>query len=90
MQHDDEEERAASYFDLESGEDHGDSPQLADQVDHDEHGGDEPAAAPRDVHVLPLLAPLNPHTDSILEKCGHKTKSGNVREDVFGMPCNLQ
>lgn len=89
MQHDDEEEHAASDVDLVSSEDHGDGPKLADKVDHDEQGGDEPAAAPGDVHVLPLLAPLNPHTHPILEECGHKAKSGDVRKDVFGMSGHL-
>ena len=84
-----EEENSTSDVHLEPGEDHGHGPELADEVDDDEHGGEEPAAAPGDVHVLPLLAPLDPHPDPVLEECGDEAEPGQVGQDVLGVPGNL-
>ena len=62
---------------------------LTHQVDEDEQGGEEPAAAPGDVHVLPLLPPLRPHADAVLEEGGHQAEAGQVGQDVLGVASNL-
>ena len=90
LENHDEEEDPAGDVHLEPGEHHGHGPQLAHQVDDDEHGGEEPAAAPGDVHVLPLLAPLDPHPDAVLEKCGDQAEPGKMGQDMLGMSGNLQ
>ena len=85
----DEEEYAACDVDLLPEEHHGDAAELPHEVDDDEEGGEEPAAAPGYVHVLPLLAPLNPHAHPILEKCGNRAESRDVRQDMFGTSGHL-
>ena len=90
MKNDDEEEKSAGDVYFEPGEDHGHGSQLAHQVNDYKHGGQEPAAAPGYVHVLPLLAPLHPHADSVLEKCGDQTEPRQVGQDVLGVSGHLQ
>ena len=90
LENHDEEEDPAGDVHLEPGEHHGHGAQLAHQVDDDEHGGQEPAAAPGDVHVLPLLAPLDPHTDAVLEECGDQAEPGEVGQDMLRMSGHLQ
>ncbi len=73
---DDWEENTAGNVDTESEEDHGHTSELSQQIKDDEGGGQEPAAAPRDVHVLALLGPLDPHPKSILEEGRDEAESG--------------
>ena len=68
LEDNDEEEDATGDVHLKPSEDHRDGAELPDEVDHHEEGGDEPAAAPGNVHVLPLLTPLHPHSHSVLEE----------------------
>jgi len=86
---DNEEEDSAGDVYPEPEEDHGDAAELSAQVDDDEHGGQEPAAAPRDVHVLALLGPLHPHADAVLEEGGDEAEARQVRQDVFRLPSYL-
>ena len=79
MQTDDREENDARDVDAEPEKDHGDAAELSEQIDDDEHGSEEPAAAPRDVHVLALLGPLDPHAKAVLEEGRHETESSQVR-----------
>ena len=79
MEADDGEEHDAGDVDPKPEEDHGDPAELTEEIDDDEHGGQEPAAAPRDVHVLALLGPLDPHAKAILEEGRDETESGQVR-----------
>ena len=72
---DDWEENTTGNVDAESEEDHGHTTELSQQVEDDEGGGQEPAAAPRDVHVLALLGPLDPHPEPIFEEGGDETES---------------
>jgi len=89
LKNDDKEECSTSDVDLEPSEDHGDGSELSNHIDEDEHGRQEPAAPPGDVHVLPLLAPLDPHTNPILEKGGDEAESGQVRQDMLRISCHL-
>merc|ERR1711976_75918 len=89
LQEHDEEEDSASNVDFEPEEHHAHASQLADEVHHDEHGGEEPTAPPGDVHVLPLLAPLDPHPDPVLEEGGHEAEARQMGEDMLGMTGNL-
>ena len=68
LENHDEEEDSTSNIHFVSGQHHGHGSQLTHQIDHHEHGGEEPAAAPADVHVLSLLAPLHPHPHPVLEE----------------------
>ena len=90
MKEHDEEENSAGDLDLLTKQDHGDASELAHQVDDDEEGGDEVAAAPRDVHVLALLSPLNPHPDAVLKEGRDEAEPGQVGQDVLRVPNHLK
>ncbi len=83
LKKDNEAEDAASDVDAEPEENHGDPSELAEEVDDDEHGGQEPTAAPGDVHVLALLRPLDPHADAILEEDTDEAEPRKVICDVL-------
>ena len=42
-----------------------------------------------DVHVLPLLGPLHPHADAVLEEGRDEAEAGEVRQDVLPVPRDL-
>ena len=43
-----------------------------------------------DVHVLPLLGPLHPHADAVLEEGRDEAEAGEVRQDMFPVPRDLE
>ena len=49
-----------------------------------------PAAAPRYVHILALLGPLDPHPDPVLEEGGDETEPRQVRQHMFRTPSHLE
>ena len=79
LEADDEEENAASDVDAEAEENHSDASELSEKVEDDEECGQVIAAAPRDVHVLALLRPLDPHSNPVLEESGHEAEPRQVR-----------
>lgn len=88
--HDDNaEEQGAGSVDLEAEEDHDAASKLAKQVEDDEEGCQEFATAPRDVHVLPLLVPLEVHADTILQEGGDEAEPGQGRQEHLRPPQNL-
>ena len=48
-----------------------------------------PTTSPRYIHIFPLLWPLNPHSYSVLEEGWDETEPGQVGQDVFRAPGNL-
>jgi len=72
---DDWEEDTAGNVDTESEKNHGHTTKLSQQVEDDEGGGQEPSAAPRDVHVFALFGPLDPHTKAIFKEGWDETKT---------------
>ena len=90
LQANDEEEDSTGNVYPEAEKDHGDTSKLSEQVDDDEHGGQEPAAAPTDVHVLPLLRPLHPHPETILEESWDEAETRQVRQDVLRLSRDLE
>jgi hypothetical protein len=87
---DNEEKQPARNVDLLPGEHHGDATQLPGEVDDDKEGGEEPPAAPADVHVLALLGPLHPHPDAVLEEGRDEAKAGQVGKDVLRVTSDLK
>lgn len=63
---------------------------LAQQIDDHKQSGNDPATSPGGVDVVPLLVPLEPHANAILQKSGYETETGNVWKDVFAMSQYLQ
>ena len=90
LERNDEEEDAAGDLDLLPHEDHGHAAELPDEVDDDEEGGEEPSAAPGDVHVLALLVPLHPHPDAVLEEGRDEAEARDVRQEVLRAPGHLE
>lgn len=90
LEEDDSEEDSACDLDLEPEQHHGDAAELAQQVEDDEERGQEPAAAPRDVHVLALLRPLDPHADAVLEERRHQAEAGQVGQYVLRLTGHLE
>ena len=70
-------------------EHHNTATQLTDQVGHHEHRGQEPAAPPCSIDVVPLLVPLCPHANTVLQKRGDQAEAGDVGENVLAMTEDL-
>ena len=87
---DNEEEDTAGDVNPEPEENHGDATKLSEKIEDNEHGGEEPSAAPRDVHVFTLLGPLDPHPNAVLKEGGDEAEASQVRQDVFCLPGDLK
>ena len=87
---DNEEEDTAGNINPEPEENHGDATKLSKKIEDDKHGGEEPSAAPRDVHVFTLLSPLDPHPNAVLKEGGDEAEASQVRQDVFCLPGDLK
>lgn len=61
--------------------------QLSEQVEEDKGGGQQVAAAPGAVDVVPLLAPLEPHADAVLQERADQAEAGHVRQVLL---CDAQ
>ena len=59
---------------------------LSKEVEYNEKRAQKVAAIPRGIHVGSLLAPLEPHTDTIFQKSWDKTKPGNMGKYRFRFP----
>ena len=84
LEDNDEDEQAAGNIGQETVDHHGDSADLADQVDDDKEGCEEVTTAPEDHDVLPLLDELRPHPDPVLQEGGHQEDPGQVGQHWFG------
>lgn len=60
--------------------------QLSEQVEEDKGGGQQVAAAPG-VDVVPLLAPLEPHADAVLQERADQAEAGHVLQVLL---CDAQ
>ncbi|KAH3689541.1 hypothetical protein DPMN_194471 [Dreissena polymorpha] len=69
---------ATSDGNLLSTQDHYTPAKLTAHVDDHKHRAQEVTTAPRDVHVVPLLTPLFPHSVAVLEECADQAESGHV------------
>merc|ERR1719244_707696 len=83
------EENPTGDVNLVSCQHHGHCAQLTNQIHHYKHRCQKPSTAPGDIHIFPLLTPLNPHPNSILEECGHQTKSRQVRQHMLRTSCHF-
>jgi len=90
LQHHNEEKQSHRYVDLKSGHHHAAAAQLAQQVDEHKDGGQELAAAPAHVHVLPLLVPLDVHAQAVLEERGDEAQTGHCGQHIFAALDDLQ
>ena len=90
MQEHNKEQNPAGNINFEPGQDHGHATQLSHEIEDNKECGQEPSASPGDVHVLPLLAPLHPHAQTILEEGGHKAEAGQVGQHVFAVAQELR
>lgn len=86
----DEEEKAASYVNLESEQHHYTSSQLTKKVHYHKQCGNELSTTPGNVHVLSLLIPLEVHANAILQKCGNQTEASKGGKDGFRPSENLK
>ena len=86
----DKEQDPAGDVDLEPEQHHGDPAELPEEIEDHEEGGQEPAASPRDVHVLALFAPLDPHPDAVLEEGGDEAEPGQMGQDVLCVAGDLE
>lgn len=64
---------------MKPGQHEGRTDQLRQHIGEDEHGGQEPSAAPLGVHVIPLFGPLEPHPNAVLDEGGDQTEPGQSR-----------
>ena len=64
--------------------------QLSYEVDQDKASGQEVATAPGGLDVVPLLVPLEPHADAVLQEGADETQAGQVRQVLFGYTQKLE
>lgn len=64
--------------------------QLSEQVEEDEGGGQQVAAVPGGVDVVPLLAPLEPHADAVLQERADEAEACHVRQVLLRDAQELQ
>lgn len=71
----DPKKKGTSNVDLPAEQDHETPSQLTKQIDNYKEGGNELSTAPWDVHVFPLLIPLEVHADAIFKEGGNQAQS---------------
>ena len=64
--------------------------QLSYEVDQDKASGQEVATTPGSLDVVPLLIPLEPHADAVLQEGADETQAGKVRQVLFGYTQKLE
>ena len=64
--------------------------QLSYEVDQDKASGQEVATTPGSLDVVPLLIPLEPHADAVLQEGADETQAGQVRQVLFGYTQKLE
>lgn len=58
--------------------------QLSQQVEEHEGRGQQVAAAPGGVDIVPLLTPLEPHADAILQEGANQAEACHMRQVLLG------
>ena len=83
LYHNDCKEKAHGHGDITPDENHHAAGQLKDHVHQYEHMSEKLAAAPRKIDVVLLLAPLEPHSEPVLQEGGDEAETSEVREIVL-------
>ena len=83
LQHDHAKQHTDGHRDVAPHQHHHAARHLQNHVEHHEHVREEFSAAPCQVDVVLLLAPLEPHAQPVLEERGDEAESSDMGEVVL-------